>query len=1202
MERNRTNENANFCRLVMYMSSCGCEILEQVILNVIFNELLADKRKSLEKPDRKQKIPFERLYPAAGPLPRYYEFEDSVIEEIFPLKQQNIILPKYLRTTGLYILLTKYRNTLLKFHKKIGENAWNKIDTLQQKIKIKELDVTIFAFIYRNVSKHSRKDWNTMPLQEEVAIEDDVCRIILHRNTLSHYRKTRPISDEDFEKMWNELTQAFKRLCKDQQKLERESIRKKTEPIDETLQSEYEQMISSWTEEESENVEKLKLHISVSQDDTICRLSGVVRKGNAENRRQIRAAKKDLIRITQGCVGEAIKLLKEQRLDILEDSKDALQEQLDKTAAKAKSELGDIVVCSMKQVGNEIEKRLSDVVKTEMATLADPIDHFKQEAGTVITDCLNKTLQDVEVKVADIVKDQTVGIIEHLMAKLLDELITYILSTAKSQLLEASQSEILEEIIMKVTDTIVEKLAEENKKLFDTAFQQSVPRHGPPPDGNTEPGKSTVKPTDLMTIQVQTWVADVQDFFNTSAYREVVSVLESDKCVTVVGPPLSGKTSVARKAALHMRSKGYAVFPVSGPKEMEQFMCKGVKPIFVIDDPLGKNLVDEEKLKEWRDFDDRLRKFIEKVDVKILWIMNKEQLNEKHFKTARLILAESTVDITSQELSCDEKKGILMKHLETTFLEDEHSYANIMDIAGGCNFFFFPKICKQFKHISKWQRALENPFMFPFEVLVDYFDHLPSSSKHQFCALCLCALHGKLPSHQPSLNHFVTSEIRTFFFGIDNPSVGKIISSLNAMVGTWIRQSGEHFEFSHESYQDTMLFLMGEHDQSVMIRNMSSRCIHERVRYDPERPVETSDRYACVLREQYIKELSLRLCLDVMEQDVRSLQQDNFEQGVLKLLKTALEEEKLDEINSLAILALSIRTENEEMLDTLVRNKPEIFKSHFTSASDYVDKEIIGFTSLHFAVWRSSAWGVERLLQCREADVNILSKESLTPLFLAVEAEDQEKVSKLIKAGADVNIPTEEGLSPIHIAIERNNVEITERLVRGGADMKKLSPSGLTPLHLAIEQRNVKMLEKLIEVDVDTNLRDANRKPPLVFALEQDESDMAIIKKLISHSKTDLNPSGGCDNPLHLAVRNDHFEVVTSLLSCARLDVNVTDDAGSTALHVATRKNASNIATQLLRKADLSMKDKKGNTPLDIAEKKNYTELAEFFRRYMALN
>ncbi|OWF43209.1 uncharacterized protein LOC110459902 [Mizuhopecten yessoensis] len=1217
MERKKIRQNANFCRLIMYMCSTGTDVMELALLDVVFNCLLADERKRLEQAHLEHSlnlsVTFEELFPTDGHLPKLNEFEDLTIKKVFRMSHEQGTALDFLRKHGLIMVLQSHRKHLCKHRYKIGEESWNKIDTYKGEVDIKKLDVSLLFFIIRNISKPPKSNWNHKPKEEEISMQDDVCRIHLYRNILAHYRATQPISDSAFDTMWSDLTCAFKRLCRDPDAMERDSKKLKLAPIDDQQQQKYEELVDKWVVEELENVEMLIRHISRSQEDSaeqiVNDVSTVIDTAVTHIKNHttsaVKSTEREITECVQSYIEETLTQMKEHASMITDDAAVAFNMQLERTSKATKEELGTLIGDSLARVSSDIETRISAVVKDEVAgmssTLTDPV---KQEVGTILTSCFDKAVQDIEKRVAGIVNDTTLRTIEALLAERADQFTAYIIAKVKEELIRASGSDILKEIVRKATDVITEKMAEDNRKHFDTLHRQYASRH---PDTSLDP-KKRVLPTDSMTVQVHAWYVDEQDFFETGASKTVVECLESKKHLAVIGPPLSGKTTIVRHTALHMRSKGYTVFPISDPSEIDKFLSEEGGQIFIIDDPLGKNSVDKRSLEEWGKVNERLRRFIENVDVKVIWIMNSQQVREDVFRTSGLIFTENNMDITELGLSCEERRGIGAKYLERTFVDDEGAYVNILDVAANCNYFFFPKICSEFRQISKWQQTPENPFLFPFEVLINYFEPIPHRSKHQFNAMGLCAILGRLPSDRKSLRHAIKEGTRHMTSNLDSCDID-LESALQSMKGIWIRQTEEHFEFSDEIYRDVILFLMRKQvlDPSTVLMNLSCRSIRERVRYDPGTPDEVPEKYVFVLEKRYWKELSFHICHDLLhlrkglnlrEGHNEDTFKEKYKTDVLQLLENASAGNELCSSDFLAITALSIQTENAEMIDTLFQNQPsEAVNTLFNETVENSKMGVVGFSPLHFAVSKSSLWGVDRLLERGGANINTLSGKGLTPLDLAVKNENLPLVSELIKFGADLNIPSNRELCPVHFAIQRNYVKIVGTLVDGGADMTICTPEGLPPLHLAIYGDNTEVVKELLELDVDTNIRNGDDKPALNFALEQDEPNVSIIEMLVAHPKTDvncLNCSRGYDHPLHTAVILENVRVVTVLLECERFDVNCLDSMNSTPLHIAVRNNNKEITFLLLTyNANTTLKDINGKTPWQIANEHGNKNLAD---------
>lgn len=83
--------------------------------------------------------------------------------------------------------------------------------------------------------------------------------------------------------------------------------------------------------------------------------------------------------------------------------------------------------------------------------------------------------------------------------------------------------------------------------------------------------------------------------------------------------------------------------------------------------------------------------------------------------------------------------------------------------------------------------------------------------------------------------------------------------------------------------------------------------------------------------------------------------------------------------------------------------------------------------------------------------------------------------------------------------------------------------------------------------------------------------------------------------PLHIAVRNDKYEICKYLIAHGS-DVNVSDEDGQSPLHVASRNGNRQMATLLIESgADIEAKNNKGNTPLHEAMVQDSSLMASLF-------
>lgn len=91
------------------------------------------------------------------------------------------------------------------------------------------------------------------------------------------------------------------------------------------------------------------------------------------------------------------------------------------------------------------------------------------------------------------------------------------------------------------------------------------------------------------------------------------------------------------------------------------------------------------------------------------------------------------------------------------------------------------------------------------------------------------------------------------------------------------------------------------------------------------------------------------------------------------------------------------------------------------------------------------------LIQCKQANPNILDKDSCTPLCLAIREENFEVAKILIETeGVDVNLGGGIYGSPLHLAVVRLEIWLIQALIRRNADVNKTDCDGKTPLHFVM--------------------------------------------------------------------------------------------------------------------------------------------------------
>ncbi|CAD6231483.1 GSCOCG00001432001-RA-CDS [Cotesia congregata] len=278
----------------------------------------------------------------------------------------------------------------------------------------------------------------------------------------------------------------------------------------------------------------------------------------------------------------------------------------------------------------------------------------------------------------------------------------------------------------------------------------------------------------------------------------------------------------------------------------------------------------------------------------------------------------------------------------------------------------------------------------------------------------------------------------------------------------------------------------------------------------------------------------------------------------------------------------------------------EIVEALISAGANINEKNDKGLTLLHQAILKEDSATAIFLLE-NGADMNAKTLEGETPLQLSVHCRLGEVVEALCRRGVNTSVgcPLWDALdsdqedtasilvthgadtdcwSPgpdnclqtlLHRAIDDNKEEIAQFLIRSGCDLnatRKLGPNGeggdeardnCTPLHLCCQWGLEQVVQTLVEHGANVNARDAEGK-----------------------------------TPIHIAIQNQHAEIIALLLCHPNLDLSLRDKKGlspfATALTVRNNKAAQAILEKLPSAAEQF--DNKGRNFLHMAIQKGDME------------
>lgn len=197
------------------------------------------------------------------------------------------------------------------------------------------------------------------------------------------------------------------------------------------------------------------------------------------------------------------------------------------------------------------------------------------------------------------------------------------------------------------------------------------------------------------------------------------------------------------------------------------------------------------------------------------------------------------------------------------------------------------------------------------------------------------------------------------------------------------------------------------------------------------------------------------------------------------------------------------------------------------------------------------------------ADSQLLQDEPAdgkTPLMTAARQGDAAAVNRLISAGTDVNASNAGGATALMFAVLSGDPLVTSLLVRAGARTDAKAKLGWTALALAAVKGYTAVGEVLLDAGADQGVRDAYGWTPLMRAVDRQRTDFVRL-----------------------------------LLASPGADVDVRQEDGATALHIAAATGDMEIARLLIsHSANRAARNRSGNTAADIAKSEGFEELAAY--------
>ena len=197
-----------------------------------------------------------------------------------------------------------------------------------------------------------------------------------------------------------------------------------------------------------------------------------------------------------------------------------------------------------------------------------------------------------------------------------------------------------------------------------------------------------------------------------------------------------------------------------------------------------------------------------------------------------------------------------------------------------------------------------------------------------------------------------------------------------------------------------------------------------------------------------------------------------------------------------------------------------------------------GDTNLHYFTRRGDEDKVYDLV-VQNGTINLTAleaknKRGMTPLMIAVQADNRSLVEFFLEAGADKNATNYRGMTPLMLAVQEGNHAVVQLLLEAGANKIVTDKAGNNLLLVAYKRDHMEIIEMLLDSGV--NVEDPNRKTGKTLLMEAAEKgDDSVVRFLLRRGANPLAKNKGQWTAFEFAMEKQYTSTIEHLLEFAPL-------------------------------------------------------------------
>lgn len=456
--------------------------------------------------------------------------------------------------------------------------------------------------------------------------------------------------------------------------------------------------------------------------------------------------------------------------------------------------------------------------------------------------------------------------------------------------------------------------------------------------------------------------------------QKVTDKLEEYSCVTVIGPPASGKSSIIHHVALQWQNDGYELIPIiskyykNKPLELLKSNINNSesRKLFVVDDFCGVDNVDVVAVDAWKSHFKELNEILINTDaVKILISCRKSIIDSNQF-TGLAFMTANTYEIDENSFSLDEKKSILKKYV------GEENAPKVNGLPNICpkHFLLFCKIAP-FRYIEEGEKS------FDIQSIEEDISNMPDE---EFISVFVCVLFDEFPFdwiEREKRPKRVDRAIRCLLQKCTHlESVDDALQQLPVNTGTYVKKVRNVYSLVHRFINDIVFVKCDERAEGVFLQYASPRIIATRYRFISIKQNPDNMEVAISRKKQYFE----RLKKDLKNEDLDSTFHNNqliyptYRRKLLLYINTN---------NEMTKTIKNLKTERKPLIETAMEGYNDLIQMLIhIRGNRYVNvTDSRGRSALHIAAEKGYKDVVESLLD--NGAKNLKDKQDRTPLEIA---------------------------------------------------------------------------------------------------------------------------------------------------------------------------------------------------------------------------